>query len=302
VRNAAKAVCNARIQVIIDLKSGRFVHFTIDPYSRNDVKAAFDLVVKAGDLVLRDRGYLAIAAVVAIIQAGADFISRYKHSMTLINPTTGKPLNLLWMLRRYGQLDMQVGLGRDGVPIRLVAQRVSPQIASLRRLKLKRDTNGHKPSGDLLALCDWSIYLTSLPADEFSYREIMELYGLRWRIECIFKAWKSNFNFAKLHQVSALQLRILITARLLLITLLTHDILIPLGAKLAAARLRPLSLLKFTRYISLNFHQLSPIIQSNTVDTDAIRSLIHYCSYDKRRRLTYEDDLALAFRTLEIAA
>ena len=36
VRNAHKTVCNARIQGIYDLLSGRFVKFAIDPYSKND--------------------------------------------------------------------------------------------------------------------------------------------------------------------------------------------------------------------------------------------------------------------------
>jgi IS4 transposase len=40
----------------------------------------------------------------------------------------------------------------------------------------------------------------------------MALYGLRWRIENIFKTWKSNFSFGKVHTVSEQQLRVLLTA------------------------------------------------------------------------------------------
>jgi hypothetical protein len=36
----------------------------------------------------------------------------------------------------------------------------------------------------------------------------MALYGLRWRIENIFKTWKSNFSFGKVHTVSEQQLRV----------------------------------------------------------------------------------------------
>ena len=48
VRNAHTAVCNARIQGIYDLVSGHFIHFSIDPYSRNDQAATLDIPVQTG--------------------------------------------------------------------------------------------------------------------------------------------------------------------------------------------------------------------------------------------------------------
>jgi hypothetical protein len=48
VKNAHAAVCNARIQGIYDLLSGRFIHFSIDPYSKNDQAAAWKSLFSPG--------------------------------------------------------------------------------------------------------------------------------------------------------------------------------------------------------------------------------------------------------------
>ena len=60
VANGQSKVCNARVQCVYDLLSEQFVSFSIDPYSKNDLTAAPELILQEGDLVLRDRGYLII--------------------------------------------------------------------------------------------------------------------------------------------------------------------------------------------------------------------------------------------------
>ena len=58
VSNAHSKVCNARVQATYDLLAQSLIDFSIDPYSKNDQSAAPELPIEAGDLVLRDRGYL----------------------------------------------------------------------------------------------------------------------------------------------------------------------------------------------------------------------------------------------------
>jgi hypothetical protein len=60
VSNAHSSVCNARIQCVYDLMAENFICFTIDPYTKNDLKAAPELRIEKGDLVIRDRGYLTL--------------------------------------------------------------------------------------------------------------------------------------------------------------------------------------------------------------------------------------------------
>ncbi len=103
-------------------------------------------------------------------------------------------------------------------PVRLVSAPVDKETAAHRRRKAKKEMHGHKPSAEVLALMDWAIFLTPLPQEGGDFKILFKLYGLRWRIEIIFKTWKSHLNFDSLHRVSEVELKTLLTARLLLIT------------------------------------------------------------------------------------
>lgn len=291
VGNAHARVCNARVQAVYDLKNGRFNHFSIDSYRRNDQAAAVDLVPEKGDLILRDRGYFDCRHIQAIIDKEADLITRYKHGVSMLEPGSGQALDLLRLLRRDGRLDQPVRLGEDGPILRLVAVPVSRETGNQRRMKLKANTKGHKPSATLLALCDWTIFLTTLVDLAIGAQALFELYALRWRIECIFKTWKSHFSFAKLHQVGPHQVRAYLSARLLSLTLYYHQLYLPLSLRIAARSSQTLSLQKFTRYISLHPEQIPDLLPVDRLSAQLQRTLERYCSYDKRKRPNYDEEL-----------
>ena len=58
VANGHSKVCNSRVQGVYDLVAEKFLFFSVDSYSKNDLEAAPELVLGKGDLTLRDRGYL----------------------------------------------------------------------------------------------------------------------------------------------------------------------------------------------------------------------------------------------------
>ena len=82
VKNAKASVCNARIQGVFDLMSEKFVEFSIDSYSKNDLVAAPQLELCKDDLVLRDRGYFIMDEVQRHIDANAHCIYRFKTGTT----------------------------------------------------------------------------------------------------------------------------------------------------------------------------------------------------------------------------
>ncbi len=49
--------------------------------------------------------------------------------------------------------------------------------------------------------------LEPLPSEERDFNLILRIYGLRWRIETIFKTWKSHLSFNRLHRVSEVELK-----------------------------------------------------------------------------------------------
>ena len=285
VKNAISTVCNARIQCVYDLKAGTFVKFTIDPYSKNDFLATLEIDLLPGDLVLRDRGYFTIEAVRKHMDAHAHCIYRYKHGTALFDPRTGDPIQLLEGLKRHRTLDMKVLVGStEKLELRLIAAPVDEETANLRRMKAKKEMKGHAPSQELLDLMSWSIFLTTIDDPAIGFLQVLELYGLRWRIENIFKTWKGNLNFAKIHRVSESQLRVLLTARFIMIVVLYQDLFLPLSRLVQATTDRVLSLMKFIRYITRNLTRMPELLKCTSPQSANFRALLLYCVYDKRKR------------------
>ena len=73
------------------------------------------------------------------------------------------------------------------------------------------------PSKEYLELLSWSIFITTISQKIAGGSFILKAYRLRWRIEIIFKSWKSNMEFTKIHNVSKTQLSIILFARFIMI-------------------------------------------------------------------------------------
>jgi hypothetical protein len=302
VRNAHTTVCNARIQGTYNLLSGRFLAFSIDAYSQNDLAVTRDLEVEPGDLVLRDRGYFTVDAIAAQKAAGADSINRYKHQTTFFDPVTGEALNLLALLTQQGSVDRIVLAGTaQKMPIRLVAVRVNDETANVRRMKAKRNLSSHAPSADLLTLMSWSIFLTTLTAPDITFKDLLALYGLRWRIENIFKTWKSHFSFAKVHTVSERQLRILLTARLIMITLCYQQLYLSLARHIHDATGKHLSLMKLMRYLRQNLGLVRELLDLQMAETGRLEAIGRYCTYEKRTRVHFMTSMEQALAAINPA-
>lgn len=294
VSNSHSKVCNARVQATYDLLALRMIGFSIDPYSKNDLKAAPELPLEAGDLVLRDRGYLIQNEIQRHLDAGADCIYRHKTSTTYLDPHSGEPIDLVKMLRKNGNLDITVLLNNEArTPVRLVSAPVKEETANLRRMKARKETHGHNPSEAVLALMDWTILITTIPPKRADFRTLLALYGLRWRIEVIFKAWKGHMKFDHLHRVSKNQMLILLKARLFLITCSTNILHRSLESILWQKHRRRISLLKLIGFLAASPANILRALASLTLtDSENIgfhNALLRYCCYDRRKRMNYSD-------------
>ena len=288
VKNAHAQVCNARIQSAYDLRSGSFVEFSIDTYRKNDLSAASELELQPGDLVLRDRGYFALDEFRRIIEAKADFISRYKHSRKFYDPATGAVINLIDLLKKFGNLDMEVLAGQDQqTKLRLIAVRVDEETANSRRRKAKKEVRGHNPGKEILFLMGWSIYITSLSDQQLSIEDFILLYRLRWRIETIFKTWKSYFHFDHIHNVGENQLKVILTARMIAMTLFYQAIYTPLILPVRKHCKKELSLMKLMRYIQRNLTTILPLLKASRLCADSLKIVAKYCTYDTRKRQNF---------------
>ena len=140
VANAHSKVCNARIQGVYDVLAERFISFSIDPFSKNDLEAAPEICLQKDDLVLRDRGYLILDELQRHINNEAHCIFRYKHGMTLLDPTSEEPIDILAKLEKENNLDIEVMLNnKDKTVVRITAAPVDEETANIRRMKAKKE-------------------------------------------------------------------------------------------------------------------------------------------------------------------
>lgn len=300
VGNGQSKVCNARVQCVYDLLSEQFVSFSIDSYSINDLTAAPKLILEEGDLVLRDRGYLILDEIERHIDNQAHCIYRYKFNMILKDPKTEKPINIFSILKKATHLDMKIMLNNKAKTIvRLLAYPVSEEVAESRRRKAKNE-NKKSPSKEYLESLSWSIYITTITDESIDYNFIYNAYSLRWRIEIIFKCWKSNLGFDKIHNVSKIQLNVLLIARFITIIICAQLIFKPCRLIIKNVFNMDLSLLKLTKYLLRNTIKIASIMEDinnfGKKSGECIKALAKFCTYDKRKRRHYQqkiDDLFL---------
>ncbi|HYT93925.1 MAG TPA: transposase [Gemmataceae bacterium] len=87
------------------------------------------------------------------------------------------------------------------MPCRLTARRCPPEVAA-RRQKLRADTRSQKgrdPSARQLALWDWLVLATNVPAARLTAAELGVVYRCRWQVELLFKRGKQQLRWTFSH-------------------------------------------------------------------------------------------------------
>jgi hypothetical protein len=279
-----------KLQTLLELRTDSLVRIRRSPFTRNDQAAAADILeeLRPGDLVLRDLGYFVLPVFGRIAAMGAYFLSRLHSGTVVLDPATGERLELLKLLRGRETLDLDVLLGcGERLPVRLVACRVPPDVAEERRREAGANRDRRcKPSASKLALLDWELFVTNVPRTVWSTRIAVQVYGLRWRIEILFKAWKSHLHLAALHaEASDIQAECLILARLLHAIRFQSSTWQVVRYTLAQHG-RQASLLKTARLLTgPNGARLREALQGRA---DLLADiLIRHCAHDRRRRISY---------------
>lgn len=285
-------VATGRIQYRMDLKSGQTTHLELQSFRDNDQKFAPHILhtLKKGDLVIRDLGYWVLSVFRLIQFMEAFFLSRYRYGNNVYDAETEQRIHLakeLKKAKKKGQtiVEKQVLVGRvDKVPMRLVAIRVPQQVEQQRRRKVLKDRNKRlNHSEDYMDLLAWTIFVTNVSEQVWTPQQILHVYGYRWRIEIIFKAWKSQLNFEKLFN-SKKHLtppRAIISIYLLLcwITLFFVKFYIFFFQQVVLLKDRFVSILKFANFFKDHFEQLL-----GCPDWDFYIDLVaKHCTYDKRK-------------------
>ncbi|MFH1374407.1 MAG: IS4 family transposase [bacterium] len=155
-------------------------------------------MLQKDDLLLVDQGYFKLKTLAKIVAKEAFFLTRFLVRTVLKDPLTQAPIDLAKRLSTLSgnACEMQVLMGGDKlyqVPCRLIALRVSEQIANERRRRLKKEARkkGRAVSKYHLRMCDWTLLITNVPKRSLPLEMARALYTVRWQIELFFKQLKS---------------------------------------------------------------------------------------------------------------
>ena len=186
-----------RIEGLVDLLSQSCLGFSISGFTRNDQRASADILecAKPGDFVLRDSGYFSLRVFDAMIQKQIDFISRLRQCTNLYDLDHNR-IDLLDLLQGNNTLDQWILVGlTNRTKLRIVASKLPEHVASQRRRKARLDRDRRlNHSKRYMRLLDWNILVTTVPQQHLSSQEVTATYRLRWRIETMFRAYKSIFK------------------------------------------------------------------------------------------------------------
>ena len=186
-----------KLGVRLDLVTGRLCGPYVEA-GRADDRAAVAAAapLPPGALRLADLGFFSLDELAEQDAQGVWWLSRWQPGTAIFTPDERRhELLPLLAAATAATVDLPVRLGvRQRLAARLLAVRVPQEVADQRRRRVRaaaRD-KGRVVSAARLALCAWTIFLTSVPADRLTLREALTLARARWQIEVLFKLWKSH--------------------------------------------------------------------------------------------------------------
>jgi hypothetical protein len=297
---ASKAA--VKIDYIFDYLSEDVVY--IDFFSGNipDQSLASRIIpiLEKDDLVLRDLGYYALERLKEIEQKDAYYISRLKIDVLIYESIeSAEPLDLAKFLDQHifrGIVDVQVYIGKNKHPVRLVACLMDEQAVNKKRRMANRTSNrrGRKMGKKKSNLMRFCIFITNIISVEMlSSEAIMATYRARWRVELIFKQWKSCLNLHIFKGFNKERFHCFLYGRLIMVLLLAS--ISPPLMQYALVLGRELSYHKLTNYIIAD-HAFPQALYEGKMDQFVdrlVKDIPRRLCMDKRERNSLRKNIRL---------
>lgn len=286
-----------KIQAYYDLVKSSFKSFHLTSYRQNDQSMSAEIlsVAEKGDLVIRDLGYFVLEVFKDMIRMGIYFISRLQYGVNIYDENTKEEIDLLKLLRSSASVDRTLLLGSEQmIPVRLVAIKLDEKTATERRRRAREHPDKRKNHSDeYYELLGWKVLITNVKKPMVPKDQIFELYGLRFRIEVIFKSWKSYFKLEDaMTYKNKLALEVYIYMMLIFIVLFQVNFLKSIESSCCSTSgTNAISILKYSKFIADNI-MIILILEALGINIFEcfLKLLLYYSGYQKRRgRLNFND-------------
>jgi len=218
-----------RIQFEYDLLSNRIEELKVTPFNAQDIMDAQKTIkdVCENDLIIRDLGYITIDVLADIEKSKAFYINRSSYIDFYIRLASGdfQKLDLSKVERNMRKSEeklrvLEVYLGTEKkYKTNLIIEPVPDEIKN-QRLRKRHKINkkkGRSAPKKALEREGLNLLLTNVPLSLLPKERIKEIYGIRWQIEMIFKAWKSVGGLHKVKRMDISRFEFYLYAKLIFI-------------------------------------------------------------------------------------
>lgn len=195
--NASSAA--VKIQLLFEYRGGNIEHLEFVAGRIADQGYQGHLTkLEPGSLLIQDLGFFSLDSLKTVADRDAFFLTRWQNQASVfLAQEPDEALDMLAFLRQQRETvaEYPVLLGaQTRIPCRMICVRLPAAVAAQRRRRAKANAQrrGETLSQRTLALLDWNVFLTNVPAERLSLRQILVCYSLRWQVELIFKLWKSE--------------------------------------------------------------------------------------------------------------
>jgi len=162
-----------------------------------------NFVMAPGMIVIADRMYSNVRAMLHCVSAGADYILRMRKNSFKTCDQEGNVLDLLNIFKQlkggeYADIKA-VAISKDGtsLPVRICAKRKTAEQIEKTMKKLKSLERKGTITDEAKEFNTYIVVVTSL-VDEISAEQVLFAYRLRWQVEIHFKRLKSILDFGEL--------------------------------------------------------------------------------------------------------
>jgi len=217
-----------RIQFEYDLKSHQITDLSLHPFNNQDLTNAKDTIgeIKAGDLIIRDLGYIIIELLRQIVSKCAYYVNRPPATACIYELKEGKYVEIDFnkLIKKMSRskterLDKEVYIGvKELFKTRIIIELIPEKIYQerLRKANEKAKKQGRALSKEYQARLRLNLIITNtnIPAEK-----VRRLYSLRWQIELMFKIWKSIGEIDKVKKMKVERFETSLIAKLIWIAL-----------------------------------------------------------------------------------
>lgn len=190
-----------KIDLLYDLNTGKARIHLCHGHEADNKSPLLDEAVEAGSVHLKDLGYFKLDRLEEQGLRDEYYVSLLQYG-TLIyqNKDDKEAIDVQALMQtyrkqgvRYAEQEVFIGATKK-LKTRFVVTRLSEEAAARNRAHVirKAKDKGRTASDAQLALCDFYLMITNVPATLLRKEEVAKLYGARWQIELMFKLWKSK--------------------------------------------------------------------------------------------------------------